>query len=117
MRDATMPATFSLAQIIYQLQTQFGGSYEDTYRSWAGPTVYYSIPTTAPDAQLNETAGFDGAMMTSHKRAMAREAFELWDDLIAINLTETTAATGNTIAIAYSSTTDLDDKGNPMTYN
>ena len=40
--------------------------------------------------------------MTNAQAALAREAFELWDDLIAINLTETTDWSDVDISIAYS---------------
>src|SRR5262245_14638431 len=103
------PPSFTLAQIIDQLQTQWGGSYDGTYRSWAGATVHYSIPNTAPnDEGDGEATGFNAAMMTSYKRDMAREAFELWDDLIAINLTENNATSGAVITMAYSSNTQDD---------
>ncbi|KAB2862502.1 MAG: matrixin family metalloprotease, partial [Bauldia sp.] len=58
------------------------------------------------DEGNGEASGFNGAMMTAYKRDMAREAFELWDDLIAINLTENSATSGSIITMAYSSNTE-----------
>src|SRR5262245_34728318 len=116
---------FSQDEIIKALRTSWTGQDKDGhdrlggYEQWVVPhdstgTVYYSIPTFAPNDEDNdptkgESNGFDGAMMTSYKRDMARQAFELWDDLIAPNLTETsvTATGGNIITMAYSSTTAL----------
>src|SRR5262245_19311219 len=116
----TTKLIYSQDQIITQLLTQWDGKDETaahhdlygSYRKWVphDGTVYYSIPTTAPndednDPKKGEDSGFNAAMMTDFKRDMARQAFELWDDLIALNLTETSATDGNIITLAYSSTT------------
>ena len=105
-----MPApVFTLPQIITQLQTQWSAPNEGETRTWAGATVNYSIPGMAPnDEGYGEASGFNAAMMTTYKRNMAREAFELWDDLIAINLTENNATSGAVITMAYSSVTEDD---------
>jgi hypothetical protein len=82
---------FTAAQIVRALQTNWGGSDQGTLRSWTGPRVTYSVPTTAPFDVFGgsaETGGFSapgkpGALTLS---GMAALAFELWDDLIAISL-------------------------------
>jgi serralysin len=96
---------FTLKQIVTQLQTQWYGD-EGTTRKWAGTTVSYSIPTIAPpDAGFGEAAGF--VNMTTHMRTMAATAFELWDDLIAINLNQTNSIAAP-ITFAYSNRTSGD---------
>jgi Ca2+-binding RTX toxin-like protein len=80
---------------------------------WEGNEISYSFPvSTAGNFETGENAGF--IAMTPQQIAMAREAFELWDDLIAPNLNET-AGWGAHITMAYSSTTD-DDGSYAATY-
>ena len=100
---------FSLPQIITQLSTSWGGAHEGTTRTWAGTTIFYSVatgPTSPNDFGGPKSEGYNAAMMTAYKAGMAVLAFELWDDLIAVNLTPTTATSGNIITMAYSGTTD-----------
>jgi hypothetical protein len=104
---------FTAAQIVRALQTNWGGSDQGTLRSWTGPRVTYSVPTTAPFDVFGgsaETAGFTapgkpGALTLS---GMAALAFELWDDLIAISLdpvTDAALAPRAAITVAFSATT------------
>lgn len=94
---------FTLAQIAQQLQRQWGGTGEGTTRTWHDGSIEYAMPDVAPNNNGgNEAAGF--APMTATQKAFAREAFELWDDLIQSSLTETTSADAQ-ITLAYSSTT------------
>src|SRR5262245_47322723 len=81
--------SFSLSQIVNQLRTQWGsgtGQYaEGTYRAWFGGNVSYGINYVSTNGTVN------GEVLTGMTAAMqnvAREGFELWDDLIAINLNE-----------------------------
>jgi Ca2+-binding RTX toxin-like protein len=103
------PPVFTLNQIKDQLQTQWGTSGEGTYRAWdvsAGGTVNYSLADISPDnvnsSGGNESSGF--TVMTATQKAFARQAFELWDDLISINLTETNAQ-NEQIRLSHSSVT------------
>src|SRR5262249_5860177 len=68
------------------------------------------ILTSAPnDPSTPEKAGFQA--MTPLMAARAAEAFELWDDLISINLTQYSGnppAGAAVIQFGYSSTTDGD---------
>ncbi len=104
---------FTAAQIVRALQTNWGGSDQGTLRSWTGPRVTYSVPTTAPFDVFGgsaETGGFSapgkpGALTLS---GMAALAFELWDDLIAISLdpvTDAALAPRAAITVAFSATT------------
>jgi serralysin len=93
---------FSNNQIVSQLTTSWGGSQEGLTESWHKSIVYYSIPKTAPTLSSYEAPGFKA--MTAGQVAAARLAFELWDDVAAISLTENTS-TGADIAFAYSSKT------------
>jgi Ca2+-binding RTX toxin-like protein len=108
----TIPAPkpyFSLPQIINQLTTSWGGASEGTTRTWPGGTILYSIATgaTSPnDFGGPESEGYNAAMMTAWKVGKAVLAFELWDDLIAVDLNRTTATSGNIITMAYSDTTN-----------
>lgn len=98
----TTKPVFGLSQIVTQLTTQWG-SQEGSTRSWKGATSFtYSIPTTAPEAGSTEASGF--VPMSATKTAAAREAFELWDDVIAVSLNESTSATAN-MTFAYSTKT------------
>jgi serralysin len=92
----------SLSQAITYLTTQWPGA-AGTLRTWVGETsLSYSIPSSAPEAGSQEASGFK--KMTTAQKAAAREAFELWDDLIAVSLTETTSASAD-ISFAYSTKT------------
>ena len=68
-----------------------------------GNSVSYSLPATAPDDRNNEASGFQA--MTQNQLNFAREAFEQWDDLIAINLNESSTVNAQ-ITMANSSTTN-----------
>jgi serralysin len=96
----------TIDEIIAQLQTH---GHDDTHagktRKWPGEHVYYSIPTVAPDdLGFGQAVGFNAAIMTDHKRTMAQLAFELWDDLIAIDLNEIARPYGTMITFAYTDT-------------
>jgi serralysin len=94
---------FNNSQIVGQLTTSWGGAEQGQTETWRGKSVvYYAIPTTAPTLSSYEAPGFK--LMTPGQVAFARLAFELWDDLIAPSLTETTANNTN-ITFAYSSRT------------
>jgi len=105
---ATLPV-FTDAQIVQALETHWGGTSEGTTRSWAGTHVTYSIPTSAPVDVFGgsvETAGF--VAPTADASAYAALAFELWDDLIAIDLdpvTDPAKSASAQITVAFSSTT------------
>ena len=102
--------TFTLAQIIQQLQTQWGGADETngiTY-GWAGSNVTYSINASTPTNVSGYTPPEGGAnivQMSATMIATARLAFELWDDLVAINLNESSGNASANITFNYSSNT------------
>ena len=91
---------FSAAQVARQLTTQWGGASETTTRDWKAGTLTYSLPNTAPAG--SEAAGFK--VMTATMKATARDAFALWDDLVAVKLVEVSSPAAN-ISFAYSSAT------------
>lgn len=95
---------FSLNQIAAQLQLQWGGSDEGTTRTWTDGTIEYAMPDTTPsnNGSNGEAGGF--TTMTATQKAFAREAFELWDDLIQSDLSETTSQNAQ-MTLSYSSTT------------
>jgi len=100
---AGAPPVFNLDQVIYQLTTSWGGSDEGTTSTWLNTgVVYYSMPDTPPTLSAQEAHGFQ--VMSAVKKDAARLSFEMWDDLIAIDLTENTSTSAN-ITFAYSSTT------------
>jgi Ca2+-binding RTX toxin-like protein len=103
---AVSKAVFSDQQIVEQLQTQWYGGQgvqEGNKMKWVGSTITYSIPTIAPsDYGGGEAGGF--VQMTSFMRATAATAFEMWDDVIAVNLVETSSPQAQ-ITFAYSSAT------------
>ena len=101
-----MPSEFTLTQIIDQLQTQWSDAPVGTKRRWMDDSVNYAIPDVAPDdSGFGESAGFLTGRMTETNRLYARESFELWDDLIDIDLNEVARPGGSMITLAYSSTT------------
>ena len=105
--DAPAPAaptgSLALVDIINQLRTSWGGDDEGHTRSWVGTTVNYSIVETPFGFPLpDEFAGITA--ITDTQKAFIRDAFDMWDDLIAINLTETTGIAP--LSIGYTSTTD-----------
>ena len=86
-------------------------------RTWHTDTIFYSIPTdfSSPDTFSGvEGIGFQPMSMPRHNMAVA--AFELWDDLIDVNMVETTEISGDVITMAYSTETELNAAGRPGTY-
>ncbi|KQP02723.1 matrixin family metalloprotease [Methylobacterium sp. Leaf93] len=105
---ASAPPPGDLARVIDQLITSWtvrpGQPPEDDARTWAGTQLTYAIPSTSPPSSVfTESTGY--RTMTTLMVDRVREAFELWDDLIAIELVETTSATNHDISFAYSSVT------------
>ncbi|WP_232628228.1 M10 family metallopeptidase C-terminal domain-containing protein [Methylobacterium sp. Leaf118] len=100
--EVDAPPVGTLATVIDQLTTSWIG--DDDRRTWSSTQLTYAIPSTAPPSSgNNEATGF--RVMTNLMVARAREAFEMWDDLIAIDLVETTSATNHDISFAYTSVT------------
>ena len=99
-----MPPVFSLAQIIQQLQTQWGGSYEGTTEHWSGtgPISYYI--GGAPYASGSGEIAY-WTTMTSLMTSRATLAFELWDDLIARDLAPASTAASAQIQFEYATRT------------
>lgn len=98
------PPSYSDAQVVEALTTQ-GGT--DISLAWAGWSVSYSIGTGAPGRSSPdyspEYAGY--VAMTPTMEAFARTAFELWDEVVAIDLTERQNDTSADIVFNYSSNT------------
>jgi serralysin len=96
------------------LRTNWGGSDQGDLRQWTYTNITYSFPTVGDDpfsfpASLDhdEEDGFQ--VMSADQLAYARLAFELWDDLVPLNLTEnTTGSWDASITFSYSSTTNDD---------
>jgi serralysin len=103
-----MPEKFTLDQIILQLQTQWDvvehWPYDDGGpRHWSKVDVKYGFfPGQVPSGPYSPVEVWGYQPMTDAQATLAREAFELWDDLIAINLTETTDWSDVDISFAYS---------------
>jgi serralysin len=86
-----------------------GHSYQGTSSTWwSDGELTYSFGRPAGDPAV--LAGFDASHMTPYMKQQARAAFELWDDLINIKLTETTSPNAD-ITMAYSHTTGDDGDG------
>lgn len=98
--------SLDLAAIITQLRTSWGGQWEnDTYPVY-GTNIQYAILTSAPLDSSSENSGWQA--MTDLMAARAAEAFEVWDDLIAINMTRYVGnppAGAEVIQFGYSSAT------------
>ncbi len=82
---------YTLAQIIQQI---------DSGTHWAPGTVTFSIPDAAPDAST-ESAGF--VAMSSVMKAMAAEAYGLWDDIAGLTLNQVSG--GGKMSFGYSTGT------------
>jgi hypothetical protein len=96
-----------LDQIILDLQTHWdvvADWYDDGGpRHWAKVDVKYGLfPGVVPGGPFSRPEVLGYEPMTLSQASFAREAFELWDDLMAINLTETTDWGDVDISIAYS---------------
>lgn len=100
---ATKPV-YSTAQILTALKTSDGGA---TSMAWAGQSVTYSIGTGAlsPGQAYYESEYAGYVAMAAGMEAAAVEAFEMWDDLIAIDLIEIEDDPAANISFNYSSNT------------
>src|SRR5262249_11214396 len=98
---------YTLQQVEQELQWNWGGAEQGTTESWHLHDIDYSIPSSSPPSTIKEADGF--VAPTDTQLACAREAFELWDDLIAINLNEVDSPNAH-ITLALSSTTGSNDK-------
>jgi hypothetical protein len=97
----------TLDAIVAQLRTSWGRSWENETYPRIGTTVAYAALTSTPNDPSPENGGFTA--MTPLMAARAGEAFELWDDLVAIALTPYVGnppAGAPIIQLAYSSTTE-----------
>src|SRR5262245_53871219 len=113
-----MPEKFTLDQIIHELQTHWdvvADWYDDGGpRHWSKVNVNYGFfPGQVPSGPYSPMEAWGNQPLTDGQAALAREAFELWDDLIAINLTETTDWSDVDISFAYS---DYTHGGDSYTY-
>src|SRR5262245_9720419 len=100
--SATKPV-FTLSQIDTQLRTQWGGTQEGHTWTWLGTTnLTYSIDANVTGQ--SESRGLVG--MTTLMEDRARLAFELWDDVVALTLTESPNNPNANITFNYSSVTD-----------
>src|SRR3954447_12202379 len=104
---------YSLAQIAAALQTNFEGEV-GVVTTWQPHDLTYSIDCGAPLDHSGEPLTIQNLLkdevwgltdMTDRQVDYAREAFELWDDLIPLNLTETSSQAAN-ITLNYSTQTD-----------
>ena len=104
--DASMGAAsvFSLAQIVQQLRTQWGGSFEGTTESWSGSSaINYYIGDTPYPSGSGEIA--HKANMTALMVSRAALGFELWDDLIARDLNPVSIAAFGQVQFEYATQT------------
>ncbi len=103
--SASAKPVYDTGQIIYALTTKDGVR---PSIAWANDIVTFSIASGAIDPTHDEyTAEMDGyAAMTSAMQAAAREAFGLWDEVIAVDLLEMDDWPDAHITFNYSSNTD-----------
>ncbi|HFQ15833.1 MAG TPA: hypothetical protein ENK41_05700, partial [Rhodobacteraceae bacterium] len=104
---ATLPV-FTPAQVVTQITTNWGGGLTGKTLGWNQSTVTYAINVKGHHHQqtqqsTNEADGF--VSMTTTMQGVARYAFEMWDSLIGISLTEAPGDTNADITFAYSSNT------------
>ena len=84
--------TFTVDQIITQM---------DSGTAWSGPNVTFSV-SSATGLTGSESVGF--VPMSAVQKAMAAEAYGLWDDTIATRFTQ--VASGGQMSFNYSSSTN-----------
>ena len=102
---ASASTSFSPAQIIQQLRTQWGGSFEGSTLSWSGTgAIDYFIGGTPYPSGSGEIAFKTG--MTALMQSRATLAFELWDDLIARDLNPASSAASAQIQFEYATRTN-----------
>jgi serralysin len=68
--------------------------------SWVGDTITYMI-ADSPTDDVHPPGTYHPEFMTATAAATARLGFELWDDLIRVNLTEGDVTARHGIAVAY----------------
>ena len=99
-----MPEVFDLYRIAHELQTQWGGDLEGDLLEWHQTGLTYWFAEQAVPVPFHpEWAGIQP--MTVVQKGFAREAFELWDDLIALDIGEWSGTGSAHISFGYSSTT------------
>ena len=106
---AANPPAFNLTQIIAQLQTSWGGQWENNTYPFGPSPIQYAVMTATPLDNSPENSGFEP--ITALMAARAAEAFELWDDLVAVSMNPYSGnppANAQIIQFAYSSNTDGD---------
>lgn len=102
--DGATKTVYSTAQIFNALTTSDVGS---ASIAWAGQTITYSIGTGAlsPGQPFYESEYAGYTAMGPGQEAAAVEAFEMWDELIAIDLVEIADDPAANISFNYSSNT------------
>lgn len=102
--SAAAPPVFTTSQVVQQLRTSWGGSFEGRTMSWSGtaPINYYIGGVPYPSGS-SEITSF--VLMSSFMIARAVLAFELWDDLIARDLNQTSIPAAGQIQFEYASQT------------
>jgi serralysin len=102
-----MPATATLDTAIRNLRINWNNSSDyGEYRDWRGhDTVSYTFPSVVNDG-IFASEGDGLVHMSSTQKTFARLAFELWDDLVALNIGENVGADNADILFSYSRETD-----------
>lgn len=110
---------FNQQQIINTLQTNWTGSTQGSSMRWTGQSITYSIESGVPDPVLtrgvasNEGSGYK--TMSLVQKTTAQTSFQLWKDLIAVQMVENQANPKAAITLNYSSSTE--DGGTYAAYN
>lgn len=107
---------FNQSEIINALQTNWTGADQGKTLKWVLPTISYSISSGVPDpvsvrgldiqvggVSTDEGAGY--VNLTPVQKAAAQTSFQLWKDLIALNLLQTEANPKAEITLNYSGIT------------
>jgi len=101
---AAAKPVFTTDQIIQQLRTQWGGNPETFTVSWSPTSVInYSTPTTPLQNDVAELSGFSA--VSTARKASVKQAFDLWNDVVAPDFVEQTTASQNQIQVAWSDNT------------
>lgn len=110
---------FNQQQIINALETNWTGSTQGSTMRWACRSITYSIESGIPDPVLTRGIASDEGVgyktMTAVQKSTAETSFQLWKDLVAIQMVSSPSNPRADITLNYSSSTE--DGGTYAAYN
>ena len=101
--------SYSTAEILVALQTNWGDSLQGVERGWGDNSVTFSIPDTIASGSSSEAAGFQPLTgpVWGVLKPVVEQAFQLWSEFSGLSLVEAIGG-ATAIVFAYSGTTKGD---------